>query len=122
MNLFSRQPKKQTVEIGQQAEQQACDYLIAEGLSFIDNNYHCPPGEIDLIMKHADTMVFVEVRYRKSSSHGGAAASISKQKCKRVRRSAEHYLQKHRLLDKCPIRFDVVAITGQQTNWISGAF
>ena len=65
---------------GQHAEQIACEYLQHQGLTLIDKNYHCRQGEIDLVMEHNDTLVFVEVRYRKNNLFGGAKESVTYKK------------------------------------------
>jgi len=109
---------------GQQAELQACRFLQQHGLELIDKNYHCRQGEIDLIMKHQDTLVFIEVRYRKNNRFGGAKESVTSNKQHKIRTTALHYMQA--LTSEPNARFDVIAITGegkQQTfEWIQNAF
>jgi len=75
-----------------------------------------------LIMAHDATIVFVEVRYRKSAAFGGAAASISHDKQRKIRNAAKFYLTAKNIYEKHAVRFDVVAITGQDRQWIQGAF
>lgn len=108
--------------IGDQAEDDAKSYLLSNNLSFREQNYSCKFGEIDLIMQTGPTIVFVEVRYRSSSTFGGAAASVSLSKQDKIRQTAKHYLVKNRLFDKCPVRFDVVACSNDNVDWIQGAF
>ncbi|NBW79894.1 MAG: YraN family protein [Betaproteobacteria bacterium] len=109
---------------GDQAEARACRHLEKHGLQLIAKNYRTPGrggGEIDLIMRQTDgTLVFVEVRSRSASSHGGAAASITPTKIRRIIFAARHYLM--RLPQTPPCRFDVVAIEEDHLNWIQGAF
>ena len=109
---------------GDQAEARACRHLEKHGLQLIAKNYRTPGrggGEIDLIMRQTDgTLVFVEVRSRSASSHGGAAASITPTKIRRIIFAARHYLM--RLPQSPPCRFDVVAIEEDHLNWIQGAF
>ena len=69
-----------TVARGQQAERVAADYLIGQGLVLIDRNVRAGKGEIDLIMQHGDTVVFVEVRARKTQAYVSAVQSISRSK------------------------------------------
>lgn len=106
------------------AENFACDYLLKKGLKFIDKNYHCRQGEIDLIMEHNNTLVFVEVRYRKNNHFGGAKESITFSKQQKLQTTALHYMQKHGSQKNA--RFDVIAITGegkqQSFEWIQNAF
>ena len=109
---------------GKQAENIACEYLIKQGLSFIEKNYYCRQGEIDLIMNDKSTLVFVEVRYRKNNHYGDAKESITYKKQQKLHTTALHYMQKHSH-DK-QARFDVIAITGDKNNhsfeWIQNAF
>lgn len=86
-------------------------------------NYLCKLGEIDLIMSVGNTLVFVEVRYRKNNHFGGAAASVTPAKQQKLRRAAHCYLQSKGLnesLQSC--RFDLVACEGTDIHWISNAF
>lgn len=107
---------------GVQSERQALHYLQAQGLSLICQNYYCRFGEIDLIMLDQDTLVFIEVRYRKNNDFGGALASITKRKQNKIIKTAKHYLAQ---LDNEPYcRFDAIAIE-QMSNvplWIKNAF
>ncbi|MDO6686898.1 MULTISPECIES: YraN family protein [unclassified Agarivorans] len=110
---------------GQAAEQQAADYLKQQGLTLVEQNYHCRRGEIDLICKQADTWVFVEVKYRKSRDFGGAVAAVDQHKIRRILLSAQHYLQQQNLNQfDTAMRFDVVAIQEQAPHleWFQNAF
>jgi putative endonuclease len=103
-----------TKAVGDAAELVALAHLRTAGLEQLETNYRTPGrggGEIDLIMKDADgTLVFIEVRQRASQSHGGAGASISAVKQKRIVFAARHYLMRFKTLPPC--RFDVVLIQG----------
>jgi putative endonuclease len=118
----SRSPS--TKQLGDQAEDLALAHLQRAGLRLLERNYRTPGrggGEIDLIMRAADgTCVFVEVRQRASSSHGGAAASVSWTKQKRLVFAARHYLLRLRTVPPC--RFDVVAVQAGDIEWLPGAF
>ncbi|MES9901228.1 MAG: YraN family protein [Sedimenticola sp.] len=119
--MFLRPTGKET---GDDAEAQAKSHLESAGLQTVERNYRCRRGEIDLIMRHGSTLVFVEVRYRKNSTFGSAVESITATKRRRIITAASHYLAVTRLSDS-PCRFDVVAITGeqrQQIDWIQDAF
>jgi putative endonuclease len=113
-----------TKQIGDAAEEQALRYLQRQGLRLLTRNYRTPGrggGEIDLIMRAADsTLVFVEVRSRADARHGGAAASISPAKRRRIVFAARHYLM--RLSGLPPCRFDVVVVEPQGVEWMQGAF
>ena len=129
--------KKQTADqittkaVGDAAELVALGHLRAAGMKLLESNYRTPGrggGEIDLIMKDTDgTLVFVEVRQRASHSHGGAGASISAVKQKRIVFAARHYLMRFKSLPPC--RFDVVLIHGglgagdtHSIEWLRSAF
>lgn len=111
-------------EIGKYTEKIACDYLIAQGLLLLDKNYHCRRGEIDLVMKDNETIIFVEVRFRKNNYFGDAKESITPLKQKKLHVTALHYMQKKQLDNQA--RFDVIAITGtgrsQNFEWLKNAF
>ena len=117
-----------TKKLGDAAEKMALNHLERAGLRLIVRNF-CTPGrgggEIDLIMREADgTLVFIEVRARRSSGHGGAAASVGFAKQRRIVLAARHYLM--RLATLPPCRFDVFCIDGiapdVQVHWIKAAF
>jgi putative endonuclease len=113
-----------TKRIGDAAEDEALQYLQAQGLRLVMRNYRTPGrggGEIDLIMQDRDTtLVFVEVRKRKSTRHGGAAASVGRVKQRRIVFAAQFYLLKLRTLPPC--RVDVVEITPDGLAWLKAAF
>lgn len=113
--------------IGDAAEARALAHLQAAGLQLVARNLKSPGrggGEIDLIMREPDgTLVFVEVRHRHRNTHGGAAASVSVVKQRRIVFAARHYLA--RLPEWPPCRFDVVALQDDEEPallWLRGAF
>ena len=109
---------------GDAAEDQALRWLQARGLRLLRRNFRTPGrggGEIDLIMREPDgTVVFVEVRQRSRSDFGGAAASISALKRRRIILAAQHYLLRWRRLP--PARFDVVTFDATGPQWLQAAF
>ncbi|MFA6178622.1 MAG: YraN family protein [Candidatus Methylopumilus sp.] len=108
--------------LGSAAEQLAADYLQQQGLTMITCNYRCKFGEIDLVMREAKTLVFVEVRLRSNPRFGNAAASITPAKQQKIARTAEHYLQQH---GNSACRFDAVVMDKADTHnieWIRNAF
>lgn len=113
-----------TKQAGDAAEEQALRYLQGQGLRLLERNYRTPGrggGEVDLIMTQGDgTLVFVEVRQRASTRHGGAAASVSAVKQRRLILAARHYLLRWRSPPPC--RFDVVAIETEGVLWLKAAF
>ena len=111
-------------QAGDAAEEAALRHLQQAGLRLLERNYRTPGrggGEIDLIMRTPDgTTVFVEVRQRANASHGGAAASISATKQRRIIFAARHYLM--RLREPPPCRFDVVLLESGRIEWLPAAF
>lgn len=108
---------------GQQAEARARAHLEAAGLVFIAANVRYRVGELDLVMRDGQTIVFVEVRARASAAWGGAAASVDGRKQQRIRYAAQLWLQAHGGRQGLPAcRFDVVAIEAGRLNWIRQAF
>lgn len=105
-----------TVSTGKYYEAKARDYLRKQGLKEFQFNFHSRYGEIDLIATDKDTLVFIEVRYRKNQDHGGALATVNIHKQKKIIKTAQHFLQKKGLTNKIPCRFDVIGITGKVTD------
>ena len=97
-------------KLGQLTEHYVIQLLKAKGLKFIQQNYYCRLGEIDIIMQDKETLVFIEVRLRTSTDYHSALESIDTQKQQKLTKTAEYYLQSHGLTDKVPCRFDVVTI------------
>ncbi len=112
---------------GAQAEDLALRHLQARGLALVERNYRVARGrsrhggEIDLIVRDRDgTLVFVEVRARSGNQFGGAAASVTTSKQRKLVYAAQCYLQTLAVLPPC--RFDVVAVQGDQIHWLPAAF
>ena len=125
MALFNLKQTDITTRLrGNAAEDAALAHLLAAGLTLVERNYRTPGrggGEIDLVMREAGgTLVFVEVRARAATTHGGAAASVGGVKQRRIVLAARHYLMRHRSPPAC--RFDVVAIDGDHVEWLKAAF
>ncbi len=115
--------------LGSAAESRALAHLQQHGLRLVSRNYRVAAGpgrragEIDLILRDRDgTLVFVEVRARGSTDQGGAAASIGPTKQRRLIYAAQRYLMRHHAAAPPPCRFDVVAIDGDELQWIAAAF
>lgn len=109
--------------IGDAAERTAEALLRRGGLKVLERNWRCPAGELDLIMRDGDTLVFVEVRKRARGRHGTAAESVGPRKRARLIRAAQTYLGT--LGEAPPCRFDVVALDGDgdaEAHWIRRAF
>jgi putative endonuclease len=113
-------------QFGATAEDAALRYLSERKLQLIQRNYRCRTGEIDLVMLEGRTLALIEVRYRADASFGGAAASVTWHKQRRIASASRHLLLTRHDLRRYPARFDVVAVTpvreGLQIEWIRAAF
>jgi putative endonuclease len=115
-----------TKQTGDSAERIAETFLQGHGLTLVTRNYRCRFGEIDLIMRQRDTLVFIEVRLRRSqkgNDFGGPAASITATKQSRIIAAAQHYLAGISQLPPC--RFDAVLLNGlnvKDVEWLPNAF
>lgn len=106
---------------GEQGEALAAAFLQREGLTIVAYNYRCRFGEIDLIARQGNTIVFVEVRSRASDAYGGPAASINAAKRAKLLKTARHYLATLRTEPHC--RFDALLLTGDppRIEWLRNA-
>lgn len=104
---------------GAAGEAQALAHLQRYGLLLVEQNFLCKVGEIDLIMREHQTIVFVEVRTRADARHGSAADSVTPAKQRRLLLTAQRYLQRFCQPPAC--RFDVVAIDGETLTWLKNA-
>lgn len=110
------------LQIGKKYEQIALRYLKKQGLKPIMQNYHCRLGEIDLVMEDNDTLVFVEVRFRRNLHYGNGIESITHSKIQRIMKTAEHYLMRYQEKNRC-VRFDAIGIdASHKIQWIKSAF
>jgi putative endonuclease len=110
-------------EAGRSAEDRALCHLENAGLRLVNRNFRCRCGEIDLVMLEGATLVLVEVRYRASDDYGGAAASVTWRKQRRLLCAARYLLMRHAELRRHPARFDVVAVSRDgRIDWIRHAF
>jgi ribonuclease HII len=108
------------IETGRKAEELAAAYLQAKGLTVIEKNFRAKVGEIDIVAKDGDEVVFVEVRARGSREYGGAAASVDGPKRRKLIRAAALWLQARNWDGAC--RFDVVAVDGGKLEHLPAAF
>lgn len=114
-----------TSETGARYEQLAAKHIQDSGLAIVTQNYRSKGGEIDLIAKDSNTIVFIEVKYRRHTSFGSAIEQVTQSKMHKLRRCAEHYIQYNNI--KQPCRFDVIGISGDHAaapniDWIKNAF
>src|SRR5690554_4489254 len=115
-----------TQTTGHLSESRTARWLESQGLHVLERNLTCKAGEIDLVARDGKVLVFVEVRYRGSTSHGGAAASVNRHKQRRLLRAARYFLPKlvqhHFGGRQPPCRFDVVCEQAGELQWIRHAF
>ncbi len=103
-------------------ESRALAYLQAQGLVLLARNVRYRVGELDLVMRHGETIAFIEVRYRAPSAFGTAADSVGLAKQTRIRRAAALWLQAQHFAREPACRLDLVTIDGEQLRWIANAF
>ena len=109
--------------VGSETEARASEYLMSQGLRIVVKNYRCRLGEIDLIAAEPDgTVVFAEVKYRRTNASGYPEEAVDFRKQETIRRAALWYLTEHRLSPESPMRFDVIAIDSTEIRWHKNAF
>ena len=119
--------RRTTRVVGARAERLADEYLRRRGLKTVSRNFRCRLGEIDLVMRDGNCLVFVEVRYRSGRRLTSASLTVDYHKQRKLIRTAALFLAGRSKFAACPVRFDVLAVDvdaqGQQTiNWIRDAF
>ena len=110
---------------GKKGEDLAAAYLAEAGFRIIERNYRCLFGEIDIVAEEGETLVFIEVKSRRSEAYGDPQLAVGHEKQKKISRIAMHYLQERRLRHRLA-RFDVVAVkllsSGHKIELIRNAF
>ena len=114
--------KQNTRQIGTAYEQLAADYLKAQGYEILEHNFRCGLGEIDLIARDGNYLVFVEVKYRSRSDCGYPSDAVNYKKQVRISNGAAYYLWKNYDSDQIWVRFDVVSIQGETVQLYKDAF
>jgi len=113
------------IRTGKRGEDIAVDYLKKEGYQIVERNYRCLFGEVDIVAKDRGTVVFAEVKSRRSDRFGDPQAAVGLEKQKKLSRIAMKYLEERRLYP-CNARFDVVAVkifpAGNEVEIIRNAF
>ncbi len=107
---------------GNDFEVLAADYLKRQGFRILQQNFYCKMGEIDIIAKDKSYLVFVEVKYRKTTSKGAAAEAVSFNKMRKISRVADFYMYSHKVSPDTSVRFDVIAIEEGHLKHIINAF
>lgn len=112
-------------ELALQGEEAAVAHLERNGLRLLRRNYRCPAGEVDIIALDGDTVVFVEVKTRRSAGFGSPAEAVDRRKQARLARVARWYLQEQRLAGAA-CRFDVAGVLVRDgrvaVEWVTDAF
>ena len=108
--------------IGSHYEQQVAAFLQQKGFEILELNYRCRSGEIDIVARDGNYLVFVEVKYRKSSNAGSALEAIDARKAAQVRRVAQMYLYQKHYSENTPCRFDAAGVNGTTISYIKNAF
>lgn len=108
--------------IGSTYEKLAVNYLIEQGLEIILCNFRCPRGEIDIIARENEKIIFVEVKYRANLDYGEPEAAVNFKKQQRMRYAARVYLSKNGFCDDIACRFDVISVLGNRLKWIKDVF
>lgn len=108
--------------IGADKEQLAASYLEKKGMKIVERNFRNRQGEIDIIGFHEGYLVFVEVKYRSSVSQGNALAAVDYRKQRQICKVADYYRYQHKMGNNTMIRYDVVAVQGEDVIWIPNAF
>ena len=109
-------------EIGSRYEYIAASYLEKNGVQVIEQNYQRKTGEIDLIAKDGEYLVFIEVKYRSDEKKGEPLSAVDYRKQKRICKTAQWYLTEKKIGTQTPCRFDVIGILGEKITWIRDAF
>ncbi|MBN4053458.1 YraN family protein [Haliea sp. AH-315-K21] len=124
--MFAKKLGSPSQRKGLYYEKLALKYLKKQGLSLLQSNYHCRLGEIDLLMRDNDCIVFIEVRYRGNTDFGNGLDTVNKTKQRKLIKTAQHYLIHTGLYEKVPTRFDVISISKREGKpelvWVRNAF
>jgi putative endonuclease len=108
--------------VGAQYEKIAAEHLETLGLRVLTQNFRCRYGEVDLIAKDGQTLVFAEVKYRKNQKNGFPEEAVSRSKMQTISRVADYYRLRRQVPEETPVRFDVIAIEGSTIRYHKNAF
>lgn len=109
-------------EVGSEKEKLACRYLEEKGYEIVATNYWCRSAELDIVARDGEVLVFVEVKYRKNREFGGGISAVSQKKIRNISRCARYYIYKETISPDMPMRFDVIALDGDEVTHIENAF
>ncbi len=108
--------------LGRRGEERAALYLERQGMRIAARNFTCRQGEIDVIGFHKGCLVFVEVKYRRDERRGTPESAVTLQKMEKICRTADYYRYLHHYGEERPVRYDVVAVSGEEIRWYENAF
>ena len=108
--------------VGAQKEEEVCAHLLSEGVRILERNFRCRQGEIDVVGYDREYLVFFEIKYRRTPDKGNAAQAVGTAKQRKICRVADYYRFLHCCAEDTPVRFDVIAVDGEQLSWIKNAF
>ena len=109
-------------QVGFESEHRAELYLSEMGYRILKKNFYCKSGEIDIIAENEGYLCFIEVKYRENTESGYPEEAVDIRKARKITRSAVFYMTKHGYPEDFPVRFDVVAILGDDIKVIKNAF
>jgi putative endonuclease len=109
-------------QTGTLAENRACAFLESQGFTIVARNFLRRIGELDIVARDGDLLVVAEVRTRASDRYGGAAASVGRDKQRRIAATAALFLQWQPALRRCRVRFDVIVVRDGAIQWLKHAF
>lgn len=110
------------VDTGRTFEERAASFLAERGVKILERNFRCRQGEVDIIGIHEGCLVFVEVKYRKSDRAGMPEEAVGVQKQSKICKTSDYFRVGHRQYASCQVRYDVVAILGDEIRWYQNAF
>lgn len=109
-------------QVGNEYETRTVRYMQNQGMEILERNYYCRQGEVDIIAREEEYLLFVEVKYRKDLQKGYPSEAVTPAKQRRIRQAARYYLYEHHMPEETPVRFDVSAILGEELQYIRNAF
>ena len=101
-------------KLGEEKERFVCEYLKTGGYRILEQNFRCRFGEVDIVARHGKYLVFIEVKYRRSDASGLPQEAVDVRKQRVISRVALYYLHRYGYVETTPVRFDVVAVSGEK--------
>ena len=119
---YERGRNVNTRKTGSEYEEKAATFLKEQGIFILETNFRCRFGEIDLIARDKNTLVFLEVKYRKNGSCGSPLEAVDWRKQRTICKVSDYYRVRHQITDSTPMRYDVIGIGGEDITWVKNAF